>query len=66
MFLGTGDRIVPVEQANVLDEKLTTSGVAHELYLLPEVDHGFDANPGSLSTQFAKEKVKVFLQKYNK
>lgn len=65
MFLGTGDRIVPVEQANILDEKLTTSGVAHELYLLPKVDHGFDANPGSLSTQFAKEKVKVFLQKYN-
>ena len=66
MFLGTGDRIVPVEQANVLDEKLTKSGVAHELYLLPKVDHGFDANPGSLSTQFAKEKVKAFLQKYNK
>ncbi|GAB0171799.1 alpha/beta hydrolase [Lysinibacillus sp. CTST325] len=66
MFLGTGDRIVPVEQANVLDEKLTKSGVAHELYLLPKVDHGFDANPGSLSTQFAKEKVKAFLQNYNK
>ncbi|MGE7673433.1 alpha/beta hydrolase fold domain-containing protein [Lysinibacillus sp. NPDC094403] len=64
-FLGTSDRIVPVEQATVLDEKLTKNGVAHELYLLPKVDHGFDANPGSLSTQFAKEKVKAFLQKYN-
>lgn len=65
-FLGTGDRIVPVEQANVLDENLTKSGVAHELYLLPKVDHGYDVNPGSLGTQFAKEKVKAFLQKYNK
>jgi len=65
-FLGTSDRIVPVEQATVLDEKMTKNGVAHKLYLLPKVDHGFDANPGSLSTQFAKAKVKAFLQKYNK
>lgn len=65
-FLGTSDRIVPEEQATLLDEKLTKRGVAHELYLLPKVDHGFDANPGSLSTQFAKAKVKAFLLKYNK
>ncbi|MBJ8112436.1 alpha/beta hydrolase [Bacillus cereus group sp. N6] len=64
-FLGSGDRIVPVEQATILDEKLAKSGVEHEFYLFPKIDHGYDANPGSLSVQFAKEKVKAFLQKYN-
>ncbi|PEO16442.1 lipase [Bacillus wiedmannii] len=65
-LLGTGDRIVPVEQGEMLDKELTMKNVAHEFYLLPDVDHGFDINPGSLSTQFAKEKVTAFLQRYNK
>ncbi|WP_257149785.1 alpha/beta hydrolase [Bacillus toyonensis] len=65
-LLGTGDRIVPVEQGEMLDKELTVKNVAHEFYLLPGVDHGFDINPGSLSTQFAKEKVTAFLQRYNK
>lgn len=65
-LLGTGDRIVPVEQGEMLDKELTVKNVAHEFYLLPDVDHGFDINPGSLSTQFAKEKVTIFLQRYNK
>ncbi|WP_241138906.1 alpha/beta hydrolase fold domain-containing protein [Bacillus mycoides] len=65
-LLGTGDRIVPVEQGEMLDKELTVKNVAHEFYLLPDVDHGFDINPGSLSTQFAKEKVTAFLQRYNK
>ncbi|WP_195574977.1 alpha/beta hydrolase [Paenibacillus sp. 1001270B_150601_E10] len=65
-LLGTGDRIVPVEQGEVLDEKLKEKGVVSEFYLLPEVDHGFDVNPGTLSTQFAREKVTAFLQRYNK
>ncbi len=50
----------------MLDKELTVKNVAHEFYLLPDVDHGFDINPGSLSTQFAKEKVTAFLQRYNK
>ncbi|MEK3659560.1 alpha/beta hydrolase [Paenibacillus sp. FSL F4-0236] len=65
-FFGTGDRIVPEKQGKILDKALAVNGVAHEFYLLPEVDHAFDTNPGSLSTQFAREKVTVFLQKYNK
>ncbi|PEQ03278.1 lipase [Bacillus wiedmannii] len=65
-LLGTGDRIVPVEQGEMLDKELTMKNVAHEFYLLPDVDHGFDINPGSLSTQFAKERVTAFLQRYNK
>lgn len=65
-LLGTGDRIVPVEQGEVLDEKLKEKGVVSEFYLLPEVDHGFDVNPGTLSTQFAREKVTAFLLRYNK
>ncbi|UNK15905.1 alpha/beta hydrolase [Paenibacillus sp. N3/727] len=65
-FLGTSDRIVPEEQAAILDKEMAENGVAHELYLLPASDHVFDEKPGSLSTQFAREKVKRFLQKYNK
>lgn len=42
------------------------NGVFHELYLLPEADHGFDAKPGNLGTQFARGKIKAFLQKNDK
>lgn len=65
-LLGTGDRIVPVEQGEVLDKKLNEKDVVHEFYLLPGVDHAFDINPGTLSTQFARENVTIFLQRYNK
>ncbi len=65
-FLGTRDRFVPQEQAKNLDKMLTVNGVYHELYLLPGADHGFDAKSGNLGTQFAREKLKAFLQKYNK
>ncbi|HEE9035509.1 TPA: prolyl oligopeptidase family serine peptidase, partial [Bacillus cereus] len=65
-LLGTSDRIVPEEQAEILDRKLKENNVSHELYLLPRADHVFDGAPDSLSTQFAYEKVKAFLQKYNK
>ncbi|EOP60637.1 hypothetical protein IKQ_05889 [Bacillus cereus VDM053] len=65
-FLGTGDRIVPEEQVKILDRKLKKNNVPHELYILPGADHSFEGTPNSLGTQFAFEKVKVFLQKYNK
>ncbi|MET7018876.1 alpha/beta hydrolase [Bacillus mycoides] len=65
-LLGTSDRIVPEEQAEIFDRKLKENNVSHELYLLPRADHVFDGAPDSLSTQFAYEKVKAFLQKYNK
>ncbi|MGE7675956.1 alpha/beta hydrolase fold domain-containing protein [Lysinibacillus sp. NPDC094403] len=65
-LLGTSDRIVPEEQAEILNRKLKENNVPHELYLLPRADHVFDAVPDSLSAQFAYEKVKAFLQKNNK
>lgn len=64
-LLGTSDRIVPEEQAEILDRKLKENNVFHELYLLPRADHVFDGVPDSLNAQFAYEKVKIFLQKYN-
>lgn len=65
-LLGASDRIVPEEQAEILDRKLKENNVPYELYLLPRADHVFDAVPNSLSAQFAYEKVKAFLQKNNK
>ena len=63
MLFGTSDRILPIDQATNLDWALTAHGIAHELYLLPGNDHGFDLNWGGFGTQFAREKVKAFLQK---
>ncbi|MFT9817281.1 alpha/beta hydrolase [Lysinibacillus sp. NPDC056185] len=64
-LLGTSDRIFLEEQAEILDRKLKENNVPHELYLIPRVDHAFDAVSNSLSTQFTYEKVKAFLQKHN-
>ena len=63
-ILGTSDRVVPVDQAHVLDQALTKAGVAHETFLLPANDHGFDVNWGGFATQFAREKIRAFLQKH--
>ncbi|KMN45209.1 alpha/beta hydrolase fold domain-containing protein [Bacillus sp. LK2] len=65
-FLGTSDRIVPTEQAKIWDTELSVNNVPHELYLLPRADHVYDGSPGNLNTQFTYEKIKIFLQKYNK
>ena len=62
-FLGTSDHILPVEQARNLDRALTQAGVIHETYLLPGNDHGFEVNWGGFGAQFAREKIKAFLQK---
>ncbi|TCZ78304.1 hypothetical protein E0485_08480 [Paenibacillus albiflavus] len=64
-LLGASDRIVPEEQAEILNGKLKENNIPHEFYLLPKADHIFDLVPDNLSTQFAYEKVKAFLQKYN-
>jgi acetyl esterase/lipase len=61
-FLGTSDHIVPVEQARNLDRALTQAGVIHETHLLPSNDHGFEVNWGGFGAQFAREKIKAFLQ----
>jgi acetyl esterase/lipase len=62
--LGERDRLVPTDQAHVLDRALTNAGVAHETLLLPGQDHGFDANWSGLGTQFARAKVRAFLGRY--
>ena len=64
-ILGTSDRIVPINQAYVLDQALTKAGVIHETYLLPANDHGFDVNWGGFGTQIARAKIKQFLEQTN-
>jgi len=60
-LLGTRDRLVPVEQARVLDAALRAAGVPHELWLLPATDHAFDLNWGGFATQIARTKIEAFL-----
>jgi len=62
-FHGTSDRIVPLDQATTLDQAFSKAGVAHETYLLPGNDHGFDTNWGGFATQIARAKIQAFLQK---
>ena len=64
MLLGESDRIVPTTQAQILNQALTRAGVAHETDLLPGNDHGFDVNWGGFGTQFARDKIKAFLQRH--
>jgi acetyl esterase/lipase len=59
---GEADRVVPAEQALILDKALGDAGVYHETYLIAWGDHGFDANWGSFATQMARAKVKLFLE----
>jgi acetyl esterase/lipase len=63
-FQGTMDRLVPMEQATMLDKALTKAGVAHELYLLPASDHGFDMNWGGFGSQIARAKIQAFLKSH--
>ena len=63
-FIGTSDRIVPLAQASTLDQVLGDAGVAHETYILPGTDHGFDINWGGLGTQIARAKIEDFLHKH--
>jgi acetyl esterase/lipase len=62
-FLGTNDHIVPTDQARRLDQALMRAGVEHETYLLPGNDHGFEVNWSGFGAQFARYKIKAFLQK---
>ena len=59
---GTGDVVVPVEQAEVLIAKLTEKGVAAENYLLPGGNHGL-SNPRPDWPDFQKAAFE-FLKKY--
>lgn len=61
---GEADRLVPREQAELLDAALEEYGVRHETYYFPWADHGFDIIWGSLSAQTARAKIQAFLRKY--
>lgn len=63
-LLGTSDHIVPTDQARSLDEALTQAGVTYETYLLPCNDHAFEVNWGGFGAQFAREKIRTFLQEH--
>lgn len=61
---GEKDRIIPFREGVAVDNALKKANVHHELYILPETDHSFDANWSYLSTQIAREKIRSFLHKY--
>jgi acetyl esterase/lipase len=61
---GSSDRVIPVEQALLLDDALAQAGVTHELAVLPVTDHGFDANWGGFGTQIARAKITNFLKEH--
>jgi acetyl esterase/lipase len=61
---GEADRVVPAEQALILDKALEDAGVYHETYLIPWGDHGFDSIWGSFATQIARAKIKLFLERH--
>ena len=61
---GEKDRIVPFNEGIATDDALKQANVHHELYILPETDHAFDANWTYFSTQIAREKIRSFLHKY--
>lgn len=61
-ILGQQDRIVPQEQALLLDQAFQRAGASHELWLIPAADHGFDFNWNGLATQAARQRVSQFLQ----
>jgi acetyl esterase/lipase len=63
-LLGTSDHDIPTDQARSLDQAFTHAGVPHETYLLPGNDHGFEVNWGGFGAQFARDKIKAFLQKH--
>ena len=48
----------------MLSRALGQAGVAHETYLLPASDHGFDVNWGGWATQIARAKIAPFLQRH--
>jgi acetyl esterase/lipase len=60
-LLGTSDRLIDAEQADLLNAALTKAGVRHEMVFLPGNDHGFDVNWGGFGTQIARAKIKEFL-----
>jgi acetyl esterase/lipase len=63
-LLGTRDRLVAMEQGDLLEQALAMAGVPHELCLLPGNDHGFDTNWGGFGTQIARARIEDFLEQH--
>jgi acetyl esterase/lipase len=62
--IGQRDRMIPVDQAQLLDDALSRAGVAHETCIVPGDDHGFDINWGGFGTQIARARVERFLRQH--
>jgi acetyl esterase/lipase len=58
---GGRDQFVRAEQMDLLGDKLTAAGVAHETLLLPYAQHAFDFVPGSFSSQLLEATLRRFL-----
>jgi acetyl esterase/lipase len=62
-LIGTSDRLVSADHAELLERALAKAGVPHETYFLPANDHGFDANWGGFGTQIARAAIDRFLER---
>jgi len=57
---GDKDKLVPLEQAQILDERMKTIGVKHELVVLTDQGHGFQGDAQEKADKAAWE----FLERY--
>lgn len=62
-FFGAQDRVLPASQAEAIRSALRAAGVREETWVLPGSDHAFDANWSGFSAQFARERIKMFLER---
>jgi acetyl esterase/lipase len=61
---GQRDTGVQSAESTNLVERLVEVGVAHDLLLLPDTEHGFDAAFGSFANQIAQARISDFLQEH--
>ena len=59
---GDQDGTVPIDQANVLNERLTTAGVSSTLVIVQNGDHGLQPLPGKTVTPSQDEISKAILE----
>lgn len=59
---GDADKLVPIEQARLLDEKLKSAGVVHQLVVLKDQGHGFQGDAAQQADTAAWE----FLERHLK
>jgi dienelactone hydrolase len=64
-FLGSSDRLVATDHAELLNQALTKAGVPHEMYFLPGNDHGFDVNWAALAPRSPAPKLRTFSSAIN-